>query len=119
MKKIREKRGSAKQRTEMQNRALWLFMTLLSKSLNEAGKDMRIVLKPSYQISWTKENIHDHIWIPIQKAMFGTESTTFLHKQEQIEKIHEVIMREMGEKHGIEFIPFPVDMERQLQKLGH
>lgn len=99
----------AKQRTELQNRALWLFFTQLSQELNNSGKDMRVVLKPTYSIPWTKDNIHDHIWIPIQKAMFGTNSTTFLHKQEQIEAIHKVIMRELGEKHGIEFIPFPND----------
>lgn len=108
-----------KQRTSQQNRALWLFMTMLSKSLNEAGLEPRIVLKPEYVLQWTKEMIHDNMWIPIQKAMYGTNSTTFLHKQEQIEKIHEIIMRELGEKHGLEYIPFPVDMEKQLQKLGH
>lgn len=98
-----------KQRTQNQNSALWLWFTQLAQTLNESGKDMRVVLKPTYSIPWTKDNIHDHIWIPIQKAMYRTNSTTFLHKQEQIDKIHEVIMRELGEKHGIEFIPFPND----------
>lgn len=100
-----------KQRTEQQNRALWLFFTMLADELNNAGKDMRVVLKPTYSIPWTKESIHEHIWLPLQKAMYGTESTTFLHKSEQIDKIHEVIMRELGEKHHIDYIPFPVDEE--------
>lgn len=94
-------------RTSQQNKALWKFLTLLADSLNESGKDMRVVLKPTYSIPWTKENCHDHLWIPLQKAMYGTDSTTELNKQEQITKIHEVIMRELGEKHGVEFIPFP------------
>lgn len=114
--KKREKRGSAKQRTEQQNRALWLFMTLLARELNEAGLEPKKVLKPEYNLQWTKEMIHDNIWVPIQEAMYGTNSTTFLHKQEQIEKIHEIIMRELGEKHNLEFIPFPVDMQKQYEK---
>ena len=112
----REKQGSAKQRTEQQNRALWLFMTLLARELNEAGLEPKKVLKPEYNLQWTKEMIHDNIWIPIQEAMYKTKSTTFLHKQEQIEKIHEIIMREMGEKFGLQNIPFPVDMQRQYEK---
>ena len=98
-----------RQRTNSQNRAMWLWFTRLADALNDAGKDMRIVLKPTYSIPWTKDSIHDHLWIPVQKAMYGTESTTFLHKIWQINKIHEVIMRELGEKHGIEYIEFPND----------
>ncbi len=100
-----------KQRTIPQNNALWLFFTQLASTLNDAGLDMRKVLKPTYNIPWTKENVHDHIWIPFQKAMYGTNSTTFLHKQEQIDKLHETIMRELGEKHSVEYIPFPTSVE--------
>ena len=107
--KQREPVKGIKQRTELQNRALWLFMTLLAKALNEGGLEPRKVLKPTYNLQWTKEMIHDNIWIPIQQAMYGTNSTTFLHKQEQIDKIHEIIMREFGEKHELEYIPFPND----------
>ncbi len=93
-------------------------MTQLAQSLNESGKDMRVVLKPEYSIPWTKDNVHDHLWIPIQKALYGTNSTTFLTKLEQIDKIHEVIMRELGEKHGIEYIEFPNDPdEAPLKKV--
>ncbi len=116
---MRQKIQSATPRTNQQSRALWLFMTQLAKVLNESGLEPRKVLKPEYNLQWTKEMIHDNIWIPIQQAMYKTNSTTFLHKQEQIDKIHEIITRELGEKFGLEYIPFPVDMERQLQKLNH
>ncbi len=96
-----------KQRTGQQNRALYKFLTMLAESLNLAGKDMRVVLEPTYFIPWNKTSAHDHLWVPIQKAMFGTQSTRQLEKQGQIDKIHEVIMREMGEHHGIEYIPWP------------
>jgi hypothetical protein len=41
--------------------------------------------------------------------MYSTDSTTELTKKEQIDKIHQVIAREIGEKHGIEYLPFPTD----------
>jgi hypothetical protein len=107
-----------RQRTSQQNKALWKFFELLADELNLAGLDMRKVLKPTYNIPWTKQSIHDHIWLPIQKALFGTDSTKFLHKQQQIDKIHQVIMREIGEKHHIEYIEFPYDSEKNLRELG-
>jgi len=115
----RKKIQSATQRTNQQSKALWLFMTMLSKTLNEAGLEPRKVLKPSYNLQWTKEMIHDNMWIPIQEAMYKTNSTVFLHKQEQIDKIHEIIMRELGEKHNLEYIPFPVDEQKQFEKISH
>ena len=96
-----------KQRTKEQNRALYKFLTVLADKLNESGLDMRKVLKPTYNIPWTKDSTHDHIWIPFQKAMYNTDSTTKLSKHEQIDKIHETIMRELGEKHQLAYIPFP------------
>ena len=116
---MKKKTQSATQRTNQQSRALWLFLTQLAKALNEAGLEPRKVLKPTYKLQWTKEMIHDNIWIPIQKAMYRTNSTTFLHKQEQIEHIHSIIMREMGEKHNLEYLPFPNDSEKQWEKVSH
>lgn len=111
---------SEKQRTLQQNRALWKFFELLAESLNNSGLDMRVVLKPHINIPWTKNSIHDYLWLPIQKIMYGTDSTIFLHKIEQIDKVHEVLMRELGEKHEIDFIPFPADEslnELRLKKI--
>lgn len=111
MKKEKSLTPHPKQRTDQQNKALWLWFTRLAKELNDSGLEPRKVLKPEYNLQWTKEMIHDNIWIPIQQALYGTNSTTFLKKQEQIEKIHEIIMREFGEKHNLEYIPFPSDYE--------
>ena len=108
-----------KQRTSQQNRALWKFFELLAKELNEGGLEPRVVLKPEYNLQWTKDMIHDNIWLPIQKALYGTNSTTFLKKQEQVDKIHEIIMREMGEKHELEYIPFPSDEQKQWEKVSY
>lgn len=107
------------QRTAQQNKALWVYFTRLAEELNNAGLDMRVVLKPQYSIPWTKDSIHDYLQLPIQKAMYGTDSTTFLHKIEQVDRIHEVLNRELGEKFGVDYIPFPSDQELELLKLKY
>ena len=96
------------QRTSQQNRGLHKDCALIAEKLNDAGLDMRTMVKPHINIPWTTESVKECIWKPIMKAMYGHASTTQLAKLEgEIEKIHEVIMRELGEKHGIEYHDFP------------
>lgn len=97
--------------TPNQRKAAWLYMTQKSEQLNDTGLDMRVILKPTYSIPWTKDSFHDHIWIPIQRAMYGTDSMKDLNK-EQVSKIFEVIERELGEKHGLGHVPFPNDEQK-------
>ena len=106
------------QRTSQQNRALHAFYTLLANALNDAGLDQRKVLKPSVSIPWTPEAAKEQLWRPIQKAMYGKESTTELSKIQEIDKIHEVLMRHLGEKFGVEYITFPHDEARTAEALG-
>lgn len=113
-----EKETEEGNRTGQQNRGLHKFCSLLAEALNDAGKDMRVVLKPEYSIPWDTMSVKKHIWKPIMHAMFDKESTTELNKTGEIDKVHKVIMREMGEKHGIEYIPFPVDEKRQLEEMS-
>lgn len=108
-----------KQRTSQQNRALHKFYTLLSNELNTKGLDVRKVVKEGYDIWWTPEMVKEIIWRPFQKVKYGTDSTTFLTKHEQIDAIHEDIMRNLGEKFGVDYIDFPVDEQRQYEKHNH
>ena len=105
-------------RTLSQNSALHVLFQLLADTLNEMGLDQRKVLKPSYSIPWTTEAIKTNLWKPLQKAMFSKESTTELSKQEEINEIHRVLFRELGEKHGVEFIPFPSLKENEVDSKG-
>jgi len=104
---------SDKPYTEQQRKAIWLFLTHLSQVFNDAGLDLRAILKPEINIPFTKEIAHDHLWIPIQQMMFGTDSLTKLKKQGEIDQIYEVLVRELGEKHHIEVPPFPNDPTRE------
>lgn len=98
-----------KKRTNEQNRALHHFFRLLADSLNMAGLDMKTVLKPEVSIPWTPASVKDHLWRPIQKAMLSKESTTELGKHLDIDGVHSTLMRHLGEKFGVEYIPFPHD----------
>ena len=105
-------------RTYFQNRAMHLGFKKIADALNDAGKDMRTVLKPTIEIPWTKQSVKEHIFRPIMKLMTNKSSTTELSKQQEIGEIWETIMRFMLQnEHLDEFIPFPSDEEKQLNKL--
>jgi len=86
---------------------MWLFFTRLAEALNDAGLDQRKVLKPSVSVPWTKTSVHDQLWLPIQNALYGKLSTTELDKSQEIDKVHEVLMRHISEKFHLEYIDFP------------
>ena len=104
-------KGQPKQRTLTQNSALHKFCDLLSTALNDAGLPLQTVLKVN--VDWNPQSVKDYIFRPVMKAKFGYKSTTELKKVGEIDLIHEIIMRELGEKWHIEYIPFPsqLDME--------
>jgi len=89
----------AKQRTLRQNKALWKFFTLVAETLNDAGLDVRAVLKPEVEIPWSKEMIHDFLWMPIQRIQLGKDSTTKLTTKD-IDAIYDTMNRHLA-KHGV------------------
>ena len=101
-------------RTSQQNRALHFFCNQLAEVLNDAGYDMRKVLKPEVEIPWGTTSVKDMLWRPIQKAMYSTKSTTELSKHKEINEIHKTLMRHLGQKLGIDFIPFPHTEKTEL-----
>lgn len=96
-----------KKRSSAQNRALHLDCQMIADKLNDAGYEARKTIK--VDIPFTTQLVKDFIWRPIQIKMFQKKSTTELLKHSvEIDRIHEVVMRELGEKLGIEYHPFPV-----------
>jgi hypothetical protein len=94
-----------KPRTLRQNSALWLFFTMLADNMNESGLDMKKVLKPEIDIRWTKQSVHDYLWIPLLKIMYGKDSTTDMNTGE-IDKVLDAITKHLGEKFGLT-VTFP------------
>lgn len=104
-----------KTRSLSQNNAIHVDCEIISQKLNDAGKDMRVVLKPTFFIPWSMKSVKEFLWKPVMKAMYQKESTTELDKTSgEIDMIHEVIMRELGEKHGIEHHDFPSRKKEEL-----
>lgn len=105
-------------RTIQQNRALHLYFKFLAETLNEAGLDMRVVLKPEVDIPWTATSVKEFLWRPIQTAYLNKHSTTELDKIKEISDITEIINRHLSQKFGgfgYEQVEFP-SYERLLNQ---
>lgn len=90
----------AKQRTLSQNNALHLYCAMLAETLNDAGLDLRVVLKPEIAIPWTGGTVKDFLWRGVQQSYLGKRSTTELTTKE-VNEIYEILNRHLGEKFGI------------------
>lgn len=99
-------------RTSDQHKALHLAFSMLANSLNSAGLDQRVVLKPSISIPWDTSSVKEQLWKPIMKAKTGKTSTTQLDKIGEIDEIYDILFRHLGEKFGVEYIPFPFDPDK-------
>ena len=95
-----------KKRTEQQNRALHKLFEQVADVLNDAGLDMKAVLKPEVDIPWTKESVKNHLWRPIQEIMIDVESTAEC-KTVDYKPIYDTLGRHLSEKHGITMPPWP------------
>ena len=95
----------SKTRTGKQNAALHVYFQILADTLNEAGLDMRVVLKPEIAIPWTERAIKEYLWRPVQIKSVGKESTTELNTRE-IDVVYEILNRFLSETKGVH-VPFP------------
>ena len=102
-------------RTSSQNNALHKDCEIIATKLNDAGKDIWTVLKKGMHIPWTTTTVKEFMYHTVIKSMFNKTSTRELEKHGEIEKVHDVIMRELGEKHGIEYHEFPHDPAKKKE----
>ena len=77
------------------------------------GLDQRRVLKPSVSIPWTPIAVKESLFKPIMTAMTQKKSTTELEKTGEIDEVWDTLLRHLGEKFGVEYIPLP------SQELGY
>lgn len=92
-----------KTRTDLQNRAMHLYFTQLAEELNDAGFDMKKVIR--VDVPWTAFSVKEYLWRPVQKMLFGKKSTTQL-KTNQVGEIHDVVDRGVSERTGVH-VPWP------------
>lgn len=93
-----------KPRTIQQNKALHKYFSLIAERLNDAGLDMRTVLKPEVEIAWSRETVKEYLWRPIQKLQLQKRSTTELTTKD-IDVIYDTLNLFLA-KQGIHE-PFP------------
>jgi len=86
-----------KTRTDKQNRALHLYLTLLATELNLKGFDMKAIIRPEVNIDWSPISAKEYLWRPIQKTMFQKKSTTKLTSNE-INEIYDNLNRAIIER---------------------
>ena len=86
-------------RTSRQLRSIWLYCSLLATDLNDAGLDIKLLLKEDLEVNWNKTLVMDLYFRTIQKALFNTDSTKDL-KKSQVSEIYEEMNRHLS-KFGI------------------
>lgn len=85
-------------------KGLSIYFGLVADALNDAGADMRIILKPNAEVWWTRNTVKEFIWRPVQKIQLKKDSTTQLLTKE-IDQVYDTVNRHLG-KH-IDTISFP------------
>lgn len=93
-------------RTPTQNAALHLWMRQVAECLNDAGYDVRTVIKEDVEIPWTEDAVKEYLWRPVQKALTGNESTASCKKLEYSD-IYDTIVRHLASRFGIPLPPWP------------
>lgn len=96
---------TGKQRTLTQNKCLHLFCENVAQEMDAAGFDFRRSLRADIDVPWNAALIKEYIWVAVQKAMTGKESTTEPTTKEYGE-IYEVVSRHLSEKFGVH-VPWP------------
>ena len=91
-------------RTLKQNNSLQKGLRNLCEELEEGGLDMKKVLKPEVDIPWTVDSAREFLFNPIAQVMFNRTSSEL--NTVEIQKVWDVMMRHMGEKHGVT-VPWP------------
>ena len=98
---------TGKQRSNLQNSSLHLYLSHLSEALNDAGYDMKKTLKQEVDIPWDAKGVNakEFLWRPIQKALTKKDSTTKPTTKDYV-YIYEVLSRHLVEKFGVN-VPWP------------
>ena len=100
-------------RTPTQNNALHLYFEQLAETLNNAGLDVRVVLKPDVDIPWSKTMVKELLWRPIQKIYLKKKSTTRLTRAE-VDQVYKILDRHLADKFGV-LVDFP-SLESLMEK---
>ncbi len=95
-------------------KGLRIYFDIIAEALNDAGHDMRVILKPkAVQVWWDKDLIKNFLWRPVQKKQVHKISTKELLTWE-IDEVYDTVNRHLG-KH-IDTVMFPSVEEIIIQQ---
>ena len=101
--------SSPKKRTGKQNNSLHEFFEHIANACNDSGHEMQIsssMLSKSIAVQWTKESIKEHIWRPVQVAMYPDTYSTADLKTTELMKVTEQLQHFLATRFGLN-IDFP------------
>lgn len=80
-------------RSSLQNKALHLFFDFVSDELNELGLQYQYkgLTGKEFEVMYTPHLVKEFVWKPIQRALFGTESTTKLTTSQMNDIINVIV----------------------------
>jgi hypothetical protein len=86
-------------RTDQQNKAHWKYCELMADGLNNTQASVQKVC--TLPISFTKDNFHELIWLPVQIAMFPEIDSTTKLDTKQMSEVYEEVNKLIGEQWAI------------------
>ena len=92
-----------KTRTNQQNKALHVGFNEIAKMLNEAGLDMKKVIRAD--IPWNSTTVKEHLFRPVMRTQLQKESTKELSTRE-IDQVWDTLNRILAQEFGVS-LPFP------------
>jgi len=88
-----------KRRTLKQNSSINIYCRIMAEKLNDAGLDMRKVLKPEYEIPWTLDSFRENMFNVISRAMFNKTSSQL--ETTEPSEVHKVLDKNLSEKFNV------------------
>jgi len=98
-------------RTDTQNKAMHLWFQQVADECNKNSVDAKLVMSKVMRMDMTPEFIKA-MWKTLQRALYGTKSTTELKKAGEIDKLYDHFVRFFAENFEMELPPFPNDEEK-------
>ena len=95
-------------RTIQQNKAQWLWLTMIANTLNRKNVPITQLLKAD--VHWTGEKVKNMFFDPVIQALYGVTTSTKLHKSDY-DQIIDVMTKAFGQR-GISLPPFPTKEEK-------
>jgi len=88
--------------TCLQRNCKWLYCGEMAKALNEHGFDMRKffeVVKPGFQVPWSKESFADYVWRPMQEALADNTGTNE-QRSAEVQEVYKHVDARISELSG-------------------